>query len=97
MPDPAQDIRPSAKLTAALRAEVVHASSDVTLPNPDQQPARRATNASQTTAAAPLMTAPVQYDRSRAVQPPAVPAARRPLLREFFLRSADPVSPVKRP
>ena len=97
MPDPAQDIRPSAKLTAALRAEVVHASSDVTLPNPDQQPARRATNASQTTAGAPLMTAPVQYDRSRAVQPPAVPAARRPLLREFFLRSADPVSPVKRP
>jgi hypothetical protein len=95
-PDPPPDTR-RAKLTAALRSEVVHASSDVTLPNPDLPSARRATNASQTPGAAPGTADHVKYDRSRAAQPPAVPAARRPLVREFFLRSADPVSTVKRP
>jgi hypothetical protein len=96
-PERANDAGRAAKLAAALRTEVVHASSEVTLPDLDAPAPRRATNASRTPAAAPVMRDGVPYDRSRAAQPPAVPDARRPLLRGFFLRPAEPVPPVKRP
>jgi len=96
-PERANDAGRAAKLAATLRAEVVHASSEVTLPALDVAAARRATNASRTPAAGPVTTDGVPYDRSRAAQPPAVPDARRPLLRGFFLRPAEPVPPVKRP
>jgi hypothetical protein len=96
-PDQAKDGGRAARLAAALRTEVVHASSETTLPELDRPAARRATNASKTPLATPVTTDAVRYDRSRATQPPAVPEARRPLLRGFFLRPAEPAPVVKRP
>ena len=82
---------------AALRHEVIHAQSDVEVPNPDAPAARRATNAGRTSTAATSPDHVARYDRSHAIQPPAVPDARRPLVHGFFLRPAEPGSPVKRP
>jgi len=96
-PDQAKDAGRTARLAAALRTEVVHASSEITLPNLDRPAARRATNESKAPLAAAATTEPVRYDRSRATQPPAVPDARRPLLRGYFLRAAEPVAAVKHP
>ncbi|MEO7275287.1 MAG: hypothetical protein ABIX28_14185 [Vicinamibacterales bacterium] len=95
--DQAKDAGRVARLTAALRTEVVHASSQITLPDLDRPAARRATNASQAPVVGPDPSKQVRYDRSRASQPPAVPEARRPLLRGYFLRPAEPMPAVKRP
>nr|ADC36103.1 hypothetical protein [uncultured bacterium 126] len=92
-----QDAGRVARLAAALRSEVVHASTEITLPNLDRPAARRATNATKAPAAAADPTVQVRYDQSHATQPPAVPELRRPLLRGYFLRPAEPTTAVKRP
>jgi hypothetical protein len=84
-------------LTAALRAEIIHARSDINGPDLDTPSGRRATNAGRTPAGASIVDNGVRYDRSHAAQPPAVPDVRRPLVHNFFLRPADAASPVKRP
>jgi len=96
-PDQAKDDGRAARLAAALRTEVVHANSEITLPNLDRPASRRATTASSVPPAAPGASEHVAYDRSHAAQPPAVPDARRPLLRGYFLRTDEPTSAVKRP
>ena len=87
----------AATLAAALRAEIVRARSDISVPDLDTPAARRATNAGRTPTGAYIVDNGVRYDRSRAMQPPAVPEARRSLVHNFFLRPADAGSPVKWP
>ena len=87
----------SATLAAALRHEVIHAQSDVDVPNLDAPTARRATNAGRTPAAAIATDQVGRYERSHAIQPPAVPDARRPLVHSVFVRPAETGAPVKQP
>jgi hypothetical protein len=87
----------TATLAAVLRKEIVHSQSDVTGPDPALSGVRHATNAGHTPTGAILIENGVRYDRSRGMQPPAVPDARRSLVRSFFLRPPDTGSPVKRP
>jgi hypothetical protein len=95
---PPQSPSRAAALAAALRSEVVHARSDVDGPNLDLlNGPRRGTNPGQTPSGAVRADHVVRYDRSRAMQPPAVPDARRSLVHDVFLRPAEAASPVKRP
>ena len=81
---------PTAALTAALRREVVHARSDVGDAN-RAAAARRTPDRDRAPAAAPgVAPTGLRYAASTAGRPPAVPEARRLLLHDFFVRSADP-------
>jgi hypothetical protein len=95
--DHSQNQARAGTLTAALRAEIVRARTDLNVPELDTPAARRATNAGRTPAGAYLVDNGVRYDRSHGGQPPPVPDARRSLVHDFFLRAADAGSPVKRP
>ena len=95
--DHSQSAGHATALTAALRAEIVRARSDVNVPDLDTPSGRRATNAGRTPAGASIVDNGVRYDRSQAAQPPAVPELRRPLVHSFFLRPADAAPPVKHP
>ena len=86
-----------ASVAAALRHEVIHAQRDFEAPQVNLSAARRATNPTQTPAGATSSNLPVRYEPARASQPPAVPESRRALVRDFFLRPAEPRPPVKRP
>ena len=85
----AKDVGRAARLAAALRAEVVHASSEITLS--ESRASRRPTSHQRESdaAAAPVMTARVQYDRSRRSNRPPFPQPPAAAAR-FFLRRPIP-------
>jgi hypothetical protein len=76
----------AARVTAALRHEVVHANADQQGANVHAAADRRVTNTgtSSATAASPVPTR--VYARSRADRAAAVPEARRGLVRQYFSR-----------
>jgi hypothetical protein len=84
----------SPALVAALRTEVVHAAADALDPQAGRSRARRAATSEDAAAPGRAGVAPATtYDRGRAWQPPVIPDARRPLMQDFFSRTAEPVRP----
>lgn len=83
----------TAALTTALRQEIVRASSDIKDVSPSG--ARRAADNESSRVTGRAAGATVTYDRGRGGQPPIVPAERRVLVHDVFVRSAD--APTPRP
>ena len=85
----------NAALMAALRREVVRARDDVDDAN--RRSVARRTTSDDAVAMSPAVEPPIarRYDASKAARPPAVPAARRPLLHDFFARVVDDTPVVK--
>jgi hypothetical protein len=75
-------------IAQALRQELVEASQDVRGDNvqPDEQEEVRRKTEQGDSSLGFTRVAPATFDRSRAVGPPAVPDARRPLLFNYFIR-----------
>ncbi len=76
----------TAALTTALRQEIVHARSDITDVPPSG--ARRASQNESVAVDAHPSGARVTYDRGHGSQPPVVPAERRALVHDVFVRPA---------
>jgi hypothetical protein len=74
------------QIAQALRRELIEASSDTQGANVNTEDIRRKTEQGHSTLGFTRVAPSATFDRSRAVAPPAVPEARRPLLLNYFIR-----------
>jgi hypothetical protein len=75
-------------IAQALRQELIEAAQDVRGDNvpPEDEDIRRKTEQGTSSLGFTRVAPPATFDRSRAVGPPTVPDARRPLLFNYFIR-----------
>jgi hypothetical protein len=88
--EPASSPR-TAALTTALRQEIIRASSDIKDVSPSG--ARRAADNESAPVTGGGARTTVTYDRGRGSQPPIIPADRRVLVHDVFLRPSDAQAP----
>jgi hypothetical protein len=85
----------AARVTGALRKEVINASGDAVGANIKELSTRRTTNSGQTDVVPVKDTGDTnRYDRSRADRPPAVPEPRQALVRQYFTRPPTSDTPA---
>jgi hypothetical protein len=84
--DPAECAKEFASIAQALRKELIEASADMLGENVPTEDIRRKTEQGASALGFTRIAPPATAERSRAVSPPAVPDARRPLLFNYFIR-----------